>query len=250
MNSDAHSNLGVSTDWFYQSLTRAHTHLSYERFDQAEEIFFTLHDLVLSNTKLFEILPNHKIAQIHIGIGIIENAREKFPLALKSFEKALDFHSTSQEIYFNKALSYYFLKQYKLAISDLTTAIHLSKEMDSSILFYNRALCYFETQNYKQAIKDFDVAISEKPGDAHLFYSKALALASLHEYQNAARELETALQIAPEYIEAQLLLGTIHLDLNRYDLASEIFQNILQIDGSNIYAKNKLDFALKKIEQI
>lgn len=79
--------------------------------------------------------------------------------AIKYFERATYFQSTSSEAYSLKGLCYYDINEYQVAINDLATAISLNPTYWAH--YFNRGLIYKEMGNLEKAISDVRLALSK-----------------------------------------------------------------------------------------
>lgn len=115
---------------------------------------------------------------------------------------------------YNRAVAYYFLKDYPRALQDVTVAI--GENTLNSPAFNLRGQIYTAMQNYSQAISDFNSAIIANAdfGDAYL--NRAIVYKLQNEYPLAIADLNTALIINPTFMDAYYLRGDIHVSMGNY----------------------------------
>ncbi|KAK7835984.1 hypothetical protein U0070_004075, partial [Myodes glareolus] len=72
---------------------------------------------------------------------------------------------------------------YKLAITDLTTAVNMDK--NSYPAFYNRALCYTKIKEHEMALRDYGIVLLLDAGERitlNTFINRGLIYAQLKQY--------------------------------------------------------------------
>ncbi len=88
---------------------------------------------------------------------------EKYDLAISDYTENIKLNKDinfeiEASTYFNRGLSFMFIKNYKKAIADFS--IGLEKDFNSNMLL-NRGLCYFEEEDYQNSLLDLNQVINE-----------------------------------------------------------------------------------------
>lgn len=128
---------------------------------------------------------------------------QKFTDPLKAIEylnNALKLEPNNAETYYNRAVAYDNLGQYKPAIKDYNQAIHLKP--DYAEAFYNRGTINNTIGQYQRAIEDFNEAIRFNPKDAEAYLGRGFACDKLGQYQRAIENYSKAIGIIPDYAQA------------------------------------------------
>jgi tetratricopeptide (TPR) repeat protein len=92
------------------------------------------------------------------------------------------------------------------------------------------------------------------PGAAKKEFDQAAALVAAGKKESlteAIRHLEKAVNIYPQYVEANLMLGTTYMDLSQWDKAEDVLKRTVELDpqaGNALLALGELYFRQKKAE--
>ncbi len=89
----------------------------------------------------------------------------------------------------------------------------------NSLAYKKRGLCYYAESKYRNALHDFNQSLRILPQQADVYYNKALVFFYLGEIKKAEENAQKALAIQPIYAEAKILLGSIEIQSERYDVA-------------------------------
>ncbi|KAF4018029.1 hypothetical protein G4228_009399 [Cervus hanglu yarkandensis] len=108
-------------------------------------------------------------------------------------------HKSGSILDFNRAITldpkHY--QTYKLAITDLTTAINMDK--NSYIAFYNRALCYTKINELQMALTDYGIVLLLNAGETvtlNTFINRGLIYAELEQFSFALEDFKQAALIS------------------------------------------------------
>lgn len=149
---------------------------------------------------------------LQMGVSAV-NARD-FEEGIKYLTDYLKTVPNDPEGRYNRAIAYYFMKDYPRALQDATVAI--GENTLNSPAFNLRGQIYTAMQNYSQAISDFNSAVIANAdfGDAYL--NRAIVYKLQNEYPLAIADLNTALIINPTLMDAYYLRGEIHVSMGNY----------------------------------
>jgi len=112
-------------------------------------------------------------------------------------------------------------KEYKAAIEEFNMAI--KAENDNGMTYWERAVCYENLENYKDALSDIDMAISYLKANKEwlykLYFDKGLYEYELHDYKNANADFTNSLDINPKYGKVYYYRAVSYKDCKEYQLA-------------------------------
>lgn len=114
--------------------------------------------------------------------------------AIPFFDKAIELNRENDELYYQRALTYFSWGKYERAKDDLSIALELNPV--SKTYFYQRGLAYFNINNYEQAIEDFNSAIKHgfSHNDISLLHNLATAYFRLKNYNEALVNIDKAIK--------------------------------------------------------
>ncbi|MBL7713603.1 MAG: tetratricopeptide repeat protein [Chitinophagaceae bacterium] len=137
------------------------------------------------------------------------------------------FPQHASDAYSNRGMCYCDLKQYSLALEDLTRAKALAP--DDPMSYLNLAYAKAEIKDYKGSIAHLDTAILLNPGYAKAYVNRGVAKGESKDYEGAIKDLDKALEIDPYYMEAYLNRAYDHFHANHFDLAIADFNKALAL---------------------
>uniref|UniRef100_A0A8D0Y7X4 Tetratricopeptide repeat domain 6 n=1 Tax=Sus scrofa TaxID=9823 RepID=A0A8D0Y7X4_PIG len=241
--------------------------LRMKRYDLAK---FTIYQVAEMNKGLIELSPtqqaliysfceNHDKA-IQVLEGVIMNKPEVTMYALlaktqmkakrnkeamKMFKKALDIFShsdkgadavaVSADCLYHLGLCYMeegsLQMTYKLAITDLTTAINMDK--NSYIAFYNRALCYTKINELRMALTDYGIVLLLDAGGTlilNTFINRGLIYTELGQFSFALEDFKQAALMSKTNVSlCQATAMCCHRN-KEFEEAVNFFTRALKID--------------------
>jgi tetratricopeptide (TPR) repeat protein len=114
--------------------------------------------------------------------------------ALSDYAVAVKFRPDWGPSWFNQGEAHRSLKQYQLAIMDLTKATEINFK-EKYLAYYLRAQTKSEAGDYLGAIDDYALAIKEQPGDIDIWLGKAATWMKVKKYALAMRDYRTGLSL-------------------------------------------------------
>jgi tetratricopeptide (TPR) repeat protein len=111
--------------------------------------------------------------------------------------------------------------EFKGAIGEFSSAIEMKSE--NPIGHYCRALTKLRLRNYESSIPDFTEAIRLQMGEANALYYRGVARYNTKDYNGAELDLMSYLKAEPNFAEGYYMLGLIHKDSNKLNIAIENF---------------------------
>ncbi len=146
-------------------------------------------------------------------------------------------------MFYNRALCFYFLKQYEQANEDFTKAIDLGK--DDSSMYGLRALNLFELEQYEQTIEDLTKAIELDPKQ-ELFSHRASCFFKLKQYEQAIDDYTKAISLDDSDLLNNCLRGMANIALSKWDDAYDDLKIVKDKWGS--YISKQMPFYERGLE--
>jgi tetratricopeptide (TPR) repeat protein len=140
-----------------------------------------------------------KICEGYNNLGLQNMQSEDYPQALRSFTDAISWNRDFHEPYLNRGIVYRHLQLMEAAIADFNRVLLLDTAYVEA--YYNLALVYKEKDEPEQTLT----------------------------YLNMAKEINA------DHIPTYQLLGETYYELRQFDLAIEMFENILSLDSKNYW---------------
>uniref|UniRef100_A0AC11BI69 Tetratricopeptide repeat domain 6 n=1 Tax=Ovis aries TaxID=9940 RepID=A0AC11BI69_SHEEP len=121
----------------------------------------------------------------------------RYAKAILSCNEAIKIYPQSVRAYVYRGVLKYYSRTYKLAITDLTTAINMDK--NSYIAFYNRALCYTKINELQMALTDYGIVLLLNAGETvtlNTYINRGLIYAELEQFSFALEDFKQAALIS------------------------------------------------------
>ncbi|PID26810.1 MAG: hypothetical protein CR982_08315 [Candidatus Cloacimonadota bacterium] len=216
------------------------------------------------NDDKLKLYTEKGVANFHLG------NMEEFE---KDFEKASEFSSDKDTLYFEKFKLLFnkgkFKKCLKLAatISDTYTnsskkllemklSIYMKlKNLDASIdtikilldkdpenVEHNKSLAdiYFFKKSYEEAAHYYSIVLNLKEDDLNSFISRSRAYYELKEYVKSKEDLDSAIKIKGKDISFLLVRAKINTKIKDFESSIEDYKLVLEQDGNNKVALEKI----------
>lgn len=125
------------------------------------------------------------------AVALWENGKYNDPKkALSYWNKAIRKNSKSAELYNNRGLAYYNLKQYQQAVKDFSQAIRMKPQ--DAMAYNNRGNAYYELFKYDLAEADFNQSIDLKSDYANAYLNRGLVYYQLDNNAKACADFANA----------------------------------------------------------
>lgn len=185
---------GLITDFYYLNLN-----LLYQpQLEQLQSIFpqewIEYYFPILQNSY------NRNQGEIHYQQGIKLSQSGNHTEALKSFEKALELHSSHQTIFSEKGQIFLNLKKWQDAINNFNQSLQFNAK--DVIALKGQGIALFNLLRSEEALNYLEQALELKPDDYEIWTYRGHALYSLARLEEAVKSYEKALSIEPKYLEA------------------------------------------------
>jgi len=173
---------------------------------------------------------------------------EDYHRAIEDFNKSIELNPADAVYYLNRGVSYFYTKQYQLAVDDANAGLPLGESLN---LLHIRGLAYYELKQYQKSIDDLiqylevnptgftNSSIQTRVGRSYFelgqaeeaikHYSKSIemdpdwaaaayrhrgdAFNGLGQHQNAIEDFNKAIEMMPSYAQAYYGRGEAHVAL-------------------------------------
>lgn len=109
-----------------------------------------------------ELLTPLDRAGTYVNRGVIKLRGKRYDEAIKDFDTAIRYKSNLAEAYMNRAAAHIALRQFGVSLGDIENALTLGVKQPEKA-YYNRAVAYEEMDDYKDAWLDYQKAIELAP---------------------------------------------------------------------------------------
>ncbi|MEO6720594.1 MAG: tetratricopeptide repeat protein [Ferruginibacter sp.] len=181
--------------------------------------------------------------------------------AVENTKNAIRIKNDYAEAYFNRGYAYYRNGRLDLAVEDILKALSFERHL---LWNYTLAKIYFSQGQYLNAVKYYDYTIKEDSSSelTGIFYERGLCNFKLLNYASALPDFLASIESGMEsnYIEFNNQLGSIYLNLNKYDSAKISFTKSLLKDSTDLntiygiastnYLQNNINEALVWFEKL
>jgi tetratricopeptide (TPR) repeat protein len=130
----------------------------------------------------------------YFEIGFKAQENGLYEEALKNYKKAIDLNPKIAQIYNNRGLVHYFMKDYAKAESNFDKAIELEPKL--CMAYNNKAIIYYERRLFEQAIKYFNMVIELDPKLEQPYYNRGFAYYKLNQMDLCIKDLKTYQKMA------------------------------------------------------
>jgi len=160
---------------------------------------------------------------------------KQFLTAIAAVMMIISFHCKADIKLINKLIED---KNYEQAQIEINTL--LKSDSDNPQLLFINGVLLSENNNVDEAIKVFESLTKTHPNLPEPYNNLAVLYAQQGDFPKAKHALEQSIKTHPSYATAHINLGDLYTRM-----ASESYNQALQIDGSNKSAKTKLSLIKK-----
>lgn len=210
----------------YQNQPFVYNNLGYICFNELKE-----NDRALYNyNRCLAIDPEFQMA--YGNRAILYFNTQKYPEALKDFDKALQYNLTNTDALIGRANTLSSLNQFEKAIPDYDSYISIKPENPSA--WHWRGIAKYNCKKYDEAITDFNKALELQPNGYESFYWRGLSLYSKGLSKEAILDLSKAIEIESSKSELYAWRGLIFYSLKNYNAAIADYTKALSINPNDM----------------
>ncbi len=186
------------------------------------------------------------VAEVYNSLGVSYAAVNSYDKALTNFKSAVKKNASYTDALFNRGFAYYKTGELSDGITDMTKAI--AAEKNHYLWHYYAGRAYLDKKDFQNAAVCFNNCIqldtAAKMPDA--VYYRGFSNYQLQNYPVAITDYA---KIYPQYANTPGLslnneMGTIYLNLNKYDSAYDYYNRAYQKDSGNAVAQYGIGSAL------
>jgi tetratricopeptide (TPR) repeat protein len=145
--------------------------------------------------------------------------------------------SHKHELIAIRAKAYYESGSYNMAVNDYSVAIKIFRK--NKFYFFERAINYDKLQDYKESSDDYTMALKLDPYYFEAYSLRAEALRKLGRFTDAQNDIEFYLWLFPGDKNALFEAGLITYDAKSYVSALKYFNKLMKIDSTNVLCIEK-----------
>jgi tetratricopeptide (TPR) repeat protein len=183
--------------------------------------------------------------ELHLAKGIALNLTGKYTESLPVFESAISLCTDNkEEVAYNIAQSFIQTGRFAQAIHYLQVAYDLNPE--NVLVLYDLAYVYEKIDLPEESLKYYKQYIDLDPFAEHVWNNLGLIYTGLDNYELAMEAFDFAIAINPHYFSAYYNKADLCVLHNHFDLAIEVYYNLLLQDNSNTKALSDLGNCLEE----
>jgi tetratricopeptide (TPR) repeat protein len=182
----------------------------------------------------FAILEKYDHVDAHCIRGLAYLERQQFDKAIYSADRALQTDANCALAFSIRGVAYASKKNIDQALTDHNKAANLASQ-DPAVL-QRRAAALLAKGDFKAAAQDIDAALKLQPSFVDALCDRAYLFTLLKDQRSAIDDLEAAIKIDPKSARAHYLLGSFHLNAEKYSQAITCFDKAVDCKAGNALA--------------
>ncbi|KAJ3123091.1 cytochrome c oxidase subunit 1 [Physocladia obscura] len=162
----------------------------------------------------------------HLIRGACNCKIHQFGLAIADFTKAIHLDKMCHFAFYNRAVTYQLLEDYKNAIKDYSIVLLIC---DDSNAYRNRGLIYWKQGDAENALLDLYAARDYFPGDARLHGLLALCLQKVGRTEESLEAFSSSIKVNQTLTEALLGRGNVHASIGNCASAKRDYARVMHM---------------------
>lgn len=173
-----------------------------------------------------------------IALGNEQQSSAFYQRAIEDADTAIEIDEEKPDAFFQKGLALRMLGDLQGAVDVLSEAVELAPGNPEPLL--RRGIIHYRLQDFQLARADFENALRFAPRGVNPRASFWLGLCQQQdsELNKAVINYSNAIRYQPNYINAYLNRGIVHMQQARYDRATRDFNQVLRIDFDHSQARS------------
>jgi tetratricopeptide (TPR) repeat protein len=186
------------------------------------------------------------------GIANTHLSKHEYQTALNLFDRVIKKDSTYRHAYLGRAVAYYGLKKYELALADFKKAGDALDENNKfyADLFVTKGFAEYYLKQNAKAEEDFTKAIRLDPNRYEALAGMSSIRIDQKRFSEAGQFLSKALMFEKTYDRMWSNYGNLLLHFDMFKKAYGIFKNAVSLNPSNINAQNGWGIVLLENDQL
>jgi tetratricopeptide (TPR) repeat protein len=172
--------------------------------------------------------------QKYAARGFIYLEQNKNDLALEDFNRALNIHLGSADVFNGRGVIYFRKGEGQKALEDYNRALMLNPQLAEA--HSNRGIIYNQQGQYALAIKDFTGSLNINPKQPEIYNDRGNAYSRLEEFSLAIADYNEAIKQNSNLAYVYYDRGYVYNQIKQYPLAVEDFNQALTIDANYVQA--------------
>ncbi|MCE7040048.1 tetratricopeptide repeat protein [Dyadobacter sp. CY312] len=186
------------------------------------------------------------------GIGNTHLSRHEYQFAFNSFDKVIRKDTSYLPAYLGRAVAYYGMGKYELALADFKKA---EKALDENNKFYadlfvTKGFAEYYLNKSKEAQEDFNKAIRLDGARYEALAGMSSIMIDQKRYSEAGQFLAKALQYEQNYDRMWSNYGNLLLHFDMFKKGYQVFKKAVSLNPANISAQNGWGVALLENDQL
>ncbi len=164
----------------------------YDLKNYSEAVIFHHKSLYIREKKLEKNDP--KLLSSYYNLALSQFSDSNYESALQNFKYLLDF-TESYNLHNRVGLCYYYLKDYKNAISEYLNASSLSEEYKNTLFYNNIGTAYVKSLQFEKAFEAFKEYETLNPNTGRVYRNWAMYYSLRNDRETALANLQKALDL-------------------------------------------------------
>uniref|UniRef100_A0A8D2L8S0 Tetratricopeptide repeat domain 6 n=1 Tax=Varanus komodoensis TaxID=61221 RepID=A0A8D2L8S0_VARKO len=176
---------------------------------------------------------------------------ETYKQAVEDLTTAIDLDNACVLAYYNRAISFHKLKDWKNALKDYGIVLLLETSNDTFLkVLINRALLYIELDQHDNALEDFKEVAQSKPKDRQLLQVIGLCYHRLKKYEEAVHSYSKLLKLDPFFLDGYIGRANSYMEFGHQEATKQALKDFLKaihLDPTCIKARLCLGYNLQAL---
>jgi predicted O-linked N-acetylglucosamine transferase (SPINDLY family) len=188
----------------------------------------------------------HSVEALQL-LGILHGTAGRNEQALEWIDRAITCAPGRADLQLNRAIALGRLQRWRQALVDADRALQLAP--NSLPALQTRGKILYRLRRFEEALHCFDAALQRQPKHPDrmdLLTLRASTLLELQRFPQALADLECVLGLEANHVQANCLLGNLHLAVDQLDSALEIYEAVLRLDPAHEYARINAESAMDR----
>ncbi|MBF0279914.1 MAG: tetratricopeptide repeat protein [SAR324 cluster bacterium] len=171
----------------------------------------------------------------------------RYDLALGDYNQALRLNPKYTEAYFNRGNVNFRMNRFQAAFADYNKTLSLNaKYVDA---YFNRGLIHFRLNRFESAYEDYSRTLSLSKDYTEAYFNRGLSSFKMKKYEQALIDFNQTLALDSDYVEAYFNRGNSYFSLMRYEEALLEYKRVLSLDPRHINAYFNRGYTLSRMER-
>lgn len=194
-----------------------------------------MHKLLILFIIIFQVgCSSGDPSEVYLNKGLARYDIKDYAGALLYFDKSIELKPKFNIAYAFRGFVKNFTKDYQSAVLDFNEAIKRPDEPSDKFigsLFLGRATSKIELRNYKEALEDIKKSIELNPKDPTAYFLRGRINNETMKYEEAKIDFDKALELFPDFIPVYLERGVVKYELSDYNGSISDLNKYINVDS-------------------